>query len=158
MLPENSTGIKSVGTADPELLYRDHVNPQWARLLDVLGMNVRYTRCQGTVLETEDGRRILDFLSGYCVHNTGHNHPYIVTELKEELGREGPAMVQSHVPDLAGELLLDKSSFIRRRTLAAFQDKPELFQRMLSVHVGKLPLANFGVGPLAQFGWELVTA
>lgn len=104
MLPGNSTGLSSVTADHSEVLYRDHVNPQWARLLGVLGMNVRYTRCQGTVLETEDGRRILDFLSGYCVHNTGHNHPYIVSELKEELGREGPAMVQSHVPDLAGEL------------------------------------------------------
>lgn len=25
-------------------LYQEHVNPQWARLLDVLSMNVRYRR------------------------------------------------------------------------------------------------------------------
>ena len=61
-----------------ETLYQECVNPQWVRLLDVLQMNVRYTRCQGTELDTEDGRRILDFLSGYCVHNAGHNHPAIV--------------------------------------------------------------------------------
>jgi ornithine--oxo-acid transaminase len=47
---------------------------------------------------------ILDFLSGYCVHNAGHNHPYIVEQLHDELSRCGPAMLQSHVPDLAGEL------------------------------------------------------
>jgi ornithine--oxo-acid transaminase len=35
-------------------------------------MNVRYDRCLGVELFTEDGRRILDFLSGYCVHNVGH--------------------------------------------------------------------------------------
>ena len=67
-------------------------------------MNVRYTQCSGTVMRTENGRDILDFLSGYCVHNTGHNHPHIVSALQEELGRNGPAMVQSHVPDLAGQL------------------------------------------------------
>jgi ornithine--oxo-acid transaminase len=67
-------------------------------------MNVRYTRCNGTELYTEDGRCILDFLSGYCVHNTGHNHPAIVAALKEELDRSGPAMLQSHVPELAGDL------------------------------------------------------
>ena len=55
-------------------------------------------------LTAEDGRRFLDFLSGYCVHNTGHNHPAIVSALQRELGREGPAMLQSHVSDLAGEL------------------------------------------------------
>jgi len=67
-------------------------------------MNVCYTRCIGTELYTEDGRCILDFLSGYCVHNTGHNHPAIVAALKEELDRSGPAMLQSHVPELAGDL------------------------------------------------------
>jgi ornithine--oxo-acid transaminase len=84
--------------------YRDYVNPQWARLLDLLQMNVRYTRCTGTTLHTDTGRQILDFLSGYCVHNTGHNHPHIVSALEDELHRQGPAMVQSHAPDLAGEL------------------------------------------------------
>jgi len=84
--------------------YQDCVNPQWARLLNVLQLNVRYTRCLGTELHTEDGRRILDFLSGYCVHNAGHNHPDIIEALKEELDQCGPAMLQSHVPELAGEL------------------------------------------------------
>ncbi len=67
-------------------------------------MNVRYERCSGAELFTEDGDRYLDFLSGYCVHNTGHNHPRIVEALKEELDRSGPAMLQSHVPELAGQL------------------------------------------------------
>ncbi len=85
-------------------LYSEHVNPQWVRLLNVLQMNARYERCVGAELSTSDGRLILDFLSGYCVHNTGHNHPEIIRALKEELDRRGPAMLQSHVPELAGEL------------------------------------------------------
>jgi ornithine--oxo-acid transaminase len=84
--------------------YQEYVNPQWMALLNLLGMNVEYDRCAGSELFTKDGRRILDFLSGYCVHNAGHNHPYIVSALKEELDRSGPAMLQSHVPELAGEL------------------------------------------------------
>jgi ornithine--oxo-acid transaminase len=67
-------------------------------------MNVEYERCLGSELFTRDGRRILDFLSGYCVHNTGHNHPYIIQALKDEMDKCGPAMLQSHVPELAGEL------------------------------------------------------
>ena len=47
---------------------------------------------------------ILDFLSGYCVHNTGDNHPGIIHELQRELARRGPVMLQSNVPDLAGDL------------------------------------------------------
>jgi len=41
-------------TAAPttETLYQERVNPQWVRLLNVLQMNVRYTRCQGAELYT----------------------------------------------------------------------------------------------------------
>ena len=85
-------------------LYSDHVNPQWVKLLNILQMNVQYERCTGSELFTTDGRRILDFLSGYCVHNAGHNHPAIIAALKEELDRSGPGMLQSHVPQLAAQL------------------------------------------------------
>ena len=60
--------------------------------------------CYGTELFTSDGRRILDFLSGYCVHNVGHNHPGVTAALREELELAGPAMVQTHVAERAGEL------------------------------------------------------
>lgn len=84
--------------------YAEHVNPQWVKLLRILKMNQEYTHCEGVELTTVDGRVILDYLSGYCVHNIGHNHPYIIQRLQEELARRGPAMLQSHVPDLAGDL------------------------------------------------------
>jgi len=93
-----------LAAASTATLYQDRVNPQWVRLLNVLQMNMRYAQCCGTELHTEDGRTILDFLSGYCVHNAGHNHPEIVQALKGELDRTGPVMLQSHVPELAGEL------------------------------------------------------
>ncbi|HEX4165803.1 MAG TPA: aspartate aminotransferase family protein [Bryobacteraceae bacterium] len=67
-------------------------------------MNVQYERCLGAELFTKDGRRILDFLSGYCVHNLGHNHPSVIDAIKDELDRHGPAMLQSHIPERSGEL------------------------------------------------------
>jgi len=85
-------------------LYSDYVNPEWVKLLDLLDMNASYTRCDGVELHTTDGKCLLDFLSGYCVHNTGHNHPEIIAALKDELDQHGPAMLQSHVSGLAGEL------------------------------------------------------
>src|ERR1700686_1167451 len=84
--------------------YSNFVNPQWVALLNLLGMNVEYTRCLGTELFTADGRRILDFLSGYCVHNVGHNHPAVIAAIREELESGGPAMIQTHVAERAGEL------------------------------------------------------
>ena len=101
-------------------LYAQHVNPQWARLLDVLQMNVRYVRCQGAELHAEDGRQYLDFLSGYCVHNAGHNHPQIVQAIQRELLSNGPAMLQSHVCDLAGELAARLVSLAGGRVNKAF--------------------------------------
>jgi ornithine--oxo-acid transaminase len=84
--------------------YARHVNPQWVRVLELMHMNVDYARCEGAELFTVNGRRILDFLSGYCVHNLGHNHPRVVTAIKTELERHGPAMLQSHAPSAAGDL------------------------------------------------------
>ena len=90
--------------APGQIAYSDHVNPQWSRLLSLLQMNADYVECRGEKLYTSDGRTILDFLSGYCVHNFGHNHPHVIAELHAELDRHGPAMLQSHVAATAGEL------------------------------------------------------
>jgi ornithine--oxo-acid transaminase len=98
---EDFTSTRQTTSADS---YSAHVNPQWVRLLDLLQMNVQYVRCEGSELHTADGDCILDFLSGYCVHSLGHNHPRVTAALRDELERCGPAMLQSHVPDLAGEL------------------------------------------------------
>jgi flavin-dependent dehydrogenase len=53
-------------------------------------------------------------------------------------------------------LLMDKSSTIRQRALRAFQAKPALFERMLAVHVGELPLCRFGAGAVADLGWQML--
>jgi ornithine--oxo-acid transaminase len=96
--------LQSEPRAQASERYAQRVNREWVRLLDLLQMNVRYERCQGVELFTDDGRCVLDFLSGYCVHNVGHNHPDVVRALQYELERCGPAMIQTHVADLAGEL------------------------------------------------------
>lgn len=98
-LSETSTDHKHF-----EEQYSEGVNPHWVRLLKLLQMNVQYDHCLGAELFTTDGRVILDCLSGYCVHNLGHNHPAIIEAIKLELDRLGPAMLQSHVPERAGEL------------------------------------------------------
>jgi acetylornithine/succinyldiaminopimelate/putrescine aminotransferase len=69
---------------DPKA-YADHVNPVWVKLLDTLGMNANYTRATGSELHTSNARTILDCLSGYGVHNVGHNRPFLVAELVAEL-------------------------------------------------------------------------
>jgi ornithine--oxo-acid transaminase len=98
------SSIATVHASEDRRLYEKHANPQWARLLEVLQMNATYDRCVGSELQTSDGRRILDFNSGYCVHNAGHNHPAIKQAIKEEIDGDGPTMLQSHISGLAGAL------------------------------------------------------
>lgn len=99
-----ATATSPIGNKTSEEQYSGGVNPHWVRLLKLLAMNVQYERCVGAELFTTDGRVILDCLSGYCVHNLGHNHPAVIQAIKLELDRLGPAMLQSHVPERAGEL------------------------------------------------------
>jgi len=55
-------------------------------------------------------------------------------------------------------LLMDRSRWLRARTLRALSRQPGLFARMLAVHVGELPLQEFGAGGLLNLGWQLLTA
>ena len=112
--------VKNFTKTRSDQQYLDAVNPYWVRLLKLLQMDVRYERCVGTELFTTDGRRILDFLSGYCVHNLGHNHPAVIEAIKDELDRRGPAMLQSHVPELAGQLAQRLCAFAGGHVKKAF--------------------------------------
>jgi hypothetical protein len=55
-------------------------------------------------------------------------------------------------------LLMDKSSWLRSRALQAFERKPNLFEQMLSIHVGARPLVPFGTEGFINLGWNLLTA
>ena len=83
--------------------YSKYVNPQWVSMLTLLQMNVRCQRCYGAELLTEDGNVTLDFSSGYCVHDTEHNHSAIIDAIKDELDRGRLAVLLSHVLDLDGQ-------------------------------------------------------
>ena len=54
-------------------------------------------------------------------------------------------------------LLLDRSTVLRTRTLAALAANPHLFASLLASHVGPLKPARFAA-TAATLGWEIVTA
>jgi flavin-dependent dehydrogenase len=54
-------------------------------------------------------------------------------------------------------LLMDKSSWLRTRTLRALVQKPRLFEQMLSIHVGAKPLVAFGTDGIVNVGWNLLS-
>jgi ornithine--oxo-acid transaminase len=94
----------NITSTEDQETYTNYVNPIWVKLLDTAGMNVGYTHCSGSELYTADGRTILDCLSGHCIHNVGHNHPFVVAELVAELQSQSPSMLQSNVVKAAGTL------------------------------------------------------
>jgi flavin-dependent dehydrogenase len=55
-------------------------------------------------------------------------------------------------------LLMDRSRWLRSRSLRAFARRPQIFGRMLAVHVGELPLRDFGAAELLNLGWQLLVA
>lgn len=84
--------------------YADYINPEWVKLLSMLGLNRVFNRSLGAELFSDSGEIYLDFLSGYGVYNVGHHHPHITAELIDELQSQRPSMLQSHVPTLAAQL------------------------------------------------------
>jgi menaquinone-9 beta-reductase len=55
-------------------------------------------------------------------------------------------------------LLMDRSRWLRQRSLQALSRQPSLFARMLAVHVGEMRLKDFGASGLLNLGWQLLRA
>jgi flavin-dependent dehydrogenase len=66
----------------------------------------------------------------------------------------------SRLPRIMATLMLqmDRSPWLRARALHAFQAKPLLFTRMLTIHTGAVSPFALGVQETLSFGWHLVTA
>jgi flavin-dependent dehydrogenase len=55
-------------------------------------------------------------------------------------------------------LLMERNTWVRRRALCLFENKPGLFSKLLSIHAGALPLSSLTVGEMVDFGWKLLGA
>jgi ornithine--oxo-acid transaminase len=85
-------------------LHVTYINPAWVKSMQLIGYDRIYTRAEGCYLWDEKGRRYLDCISGFCVSNIGHNHPWVRQALIDTLGRSLPNLVQLDVPLLPGLL------------------------------------------------------
>jgi flavin-dependent dehydrogenase len=55
-------------------------------------------------------------------------------------------------------LLMSDWAWVRQRALAALRSRPEMFHRLLGIHVGALPPTALGASAIAGFAWQLVAA
>lgn len=65
-----------------------------------------------------------------------------------------------HTPMRAARLLLvlDRHPELQRRALLGLGREPSLFSKLLAVHAGAAPAANFGAREALTLGWRLLTA
>jgi len=75
VVPERDQEGVAISHTEQQASYVAHVNPIWAKLLDVLGMNVQYTHACGAELFTADGRTILDCPIGILCSQRGSQPP-----------------------------------------------------------------------------------
>ncbi len=85
-------------------LMREYVNPALAKVLRILGYDIRFTRGQGAYLWDDAGNRYLDCLGGYAVFNVGRNHPVVRDALKQAMEADLPNLIKMGVPRLSGLL------------------------------------------------------
>ncbi len=85
-------------------LLEEFVNPSLAKVLRIIGFDVRYVRGQGAYLWDDQGHRYLDCLGGYAVFNVGRNHPTVRDALKQAMDLDLPNLVKMGVPRLSGLL------------------------------------------------------
>lgn len=73
--------------ADITRLYRNHLNPDLARLLRITGYGTLEHRAQGSFVYDHEDRAYLDLAGGYGVFSLGHAHPEILSAVAGQLSR-----------------------------------------------------------------------
>ncbi len=68
-------------------LYRDHVNPDLARVIRITGLGTLEDRAEGARVWDHEGQEYLDMAGGYGMFSLGHRHPEVVQAVSEQLHR-----------------------------------------------------------------------
>jgi ornithine--oxo-acid transaminase len=90
--------------SDPSALYARNINPQFVRMLRVLGFDRTWVRGENEYLYDADGTRFLDLLGGFGMYALGRNDRGIRAALVEALERETPGSLQLGLAELPGLL------------------------------------------------------
>jgi ornithine--oxo-acid transaminase len=90
--------------AEAFALHERYLNPQMPRVLRTIGFDADYVRAEGAYLFDRDGRRYLDFLSGFGVFALGRGHAGIEQALRDAMELSLPNLVQMECAPLSGLL------------------------------------------------------
>ena len=87
-----------------KLLHGRYINPVFAALGGKNGFIKTFTKGEGNYLWDTEGKRYLDFVSGFGSMNVGHNHPRVVAAVTEAMTLQAPGYAQSAVNPYAAQL------------------------------------------------------
>ncbi len=85
-------------------LQAEHVNPRFAKSLNLIGFDRTFVRAEGAHLIGEDGAEYLDMLGGYGMFNMGRNNETVKKALADFLAADTASLVQLGTPLLSGTL------------------------------------------------------
>jgi ornithine--oxo-acid transaminase len=80
-----------------------HMNPAFAKLVELIGFDRSYVRGEGQYLWDAQGHRVLDCLAGYGALALGRAHPVVTDALVQCLTLAPPAWVRWELNPLAAE-------------------------------------------------------
>ena len=80
-----------------------HMNPAFAKLVELIGFDRTYVRGEGQYLWGAQGHRVLDCLAGYGALALGRAHPVVTDALVQCLTLAPPAWVRWELNPLAAE-------------------------------------------------------
>ncbi len=84
---------------DVQELHNTFLNSSYIDIIQSLGHGKNFTKAMGTKLYDDDNVEYTDFLSGYGVHNIGHNNQALVAHLHSELDTDSPTYLNIDIPD-----------------------------------------------------------
>ncbi len=97
-------GLLDEHLSSSDHLSKKHIHPRLSKMFDLAGLNVAFTRGEGSYLYDSEGQRFLDLLSGGGVHYIGRNHPEVVNAIAEVNGRDLPNLCVVNASVLGGIL------------------------------------------------------
>ena len=93
-MPFNLSEVLRARQGENFSLQARYMNPQMGRVLKTIGFDHYYVRGEGCYLYDAEGRRYLDFLSGFGVFALGRGHPAVTRALHEAIDADLPNLVQ----------------------------------------------------------------
>jgi len=147
----------------PELAQRlGDAIPVTRELGNATSLNQLATVARGRVALVGDASGSVDAITGHGL-SLAFQHAIFLADAFERgdlAYYESAHRKMAVMPALMSRLMLamDKNSWMRRKTLRLFQNMPELFARLLSIHSGAAHLSSVSSGEMMGIAWKLLRA